>query len=173
MFHRRAETRPHVAWHANRFTGQGDDAFGQRLAVNNGTLDRVGRTHVLHQYANIRRAATVGHLFTGQNLRQLLRTAGRVFRRDDAQADTVAACQHRTHHRNGLRFIVLNANQHLLRLQDVRQDLNTFNNLRRAVLHQAIVCGDVRFAFCGVNDQCINFVTAAAQLVTRRETRAA
>ena len=74
----------------------------------------------------------------------------------------MAACQYRPHHRDGLRFIILNTNQHLLRLQDMREDLDPFKDLRRTVLHQTIVCGDIRLTLGSVDNQGVNFVAAAA-----------
>ena len=55
----------------------------------------------------------------------------------------------------------------------MRQDANTFDNLRGAILHQPIVGGDVRFTFGGVNDQGLNVIATATQLHAGRETRAA
>ena len=42
------------------------------------------------------------------------------------------------------------------------QDADAGDNLRRAILHQAIVGGNIGFAFSGVNNQGFNFVAAAA-----------
>ena len=53
MTHRGAQSRPDVAGSADGFTGQGDDALGQRLAVNNGAFYRIGGADVLHQHADI------------------------------------------------------------------------------------------------------------------------
>ncbi len=109
------------------------------------------------------------HLFTGQNLRELFRTARRVFGRDDAQANIVAARQHCTQHGDRLRFVIFNADQHFAGLQNVREDTNAFHHLRSAVLHQTIVCGNVRFTLGGVDNQRLDFVAATAQFSARRE----
>ncbi len=92
------------------------------------------------------------HLFTGQNLRKLFCATGRVFGGDHPQRNVVGICQHCTQHRNGLRFVVFNADQHLTRLENMRQDANAFHNLRRAILHQPVVGSDIGFALCGIND---------------------
>lgn len=65
-----------------------------------------------------------GDLFAGQDLRQLFCPAGRVFGRDHSQGDIVAVRQYRSQHRNGLRFIVLNTDQHFAGLQNMRKNAN-------------------------------------------------
>jgi precorrin isomerase len=64
---------------------------------------------------------------------------------------------------NCLRFVIFYAQQDLAWLKNVRQDADTFDDLRRAVLHQAVICCNVRLAFSGVNDQRFNFISAALQ----------
>jgi hypothetical protein len=59
------------------------------------------------------------------------------------------------------------------RLQNMGEDADAFDNLRRAILHQAVVGGDIGFAFGGVNNQRFNFIAAAAQFAAGRESRAA
>ena len=53
------------------------------------------------------------------------------------------------------------------------EDADAGDNLRGAILHQAIVGGNIGFAFSGVNNQGFNFVAAAAQFAAGRESRAA
>ena len=53
------------------------------------------------------------------------------------------------------------------------QDADTFDDLRRAVLHQAVISCNIRLAFSGVDDQCFNFITAALQFYTGGKTCAA
>ena len=45
----------------------------------------------------------------------------------------------------------------------MREDADPVDNLRGAVLHQAVVRRDIGFAFGGVNNQRLNFIAAAAQ----------
>ena len=45
----------------------------------------------------------------------------------------------------------------------MRQDADTFDDLRRAVLHQAVISRNVWLAFSSVNDQRFNFISAALQ----------
>ncbi len=46
----------------------------------------------------------------------------------------------------------------------MRKDTDALDDLRGAVLHQAIVSGDIRLALCGVD-----FIPAAQQFITGRE----
>ena len=55
----------------------------------------------------------------------------------------------------------------------MRQDADAFHHLRGAVLHQAIVGGNIGFALSGVDDERFNSVAAALQLNAGWETRAA
>ena len=58
-------------------------------------------------------------------------------------------------------------------MQNMRQDADTLDNLRRTVLHQTIVGGDIGFTFRRVDDQRFNFVAAALQLIAGRKACAA
>ena len=89
MADRGAETRPDIARTRDGFAGQGDDALRQRLAVNHCTFYGIGGADVLHQHADVRGASAVRHLLASQDLRQLFRAAGGIFRRDHAQRNTV------------------------------------------------------------------------------------
>ncbi|MNV40021.1 hypothetical protein D3C71_1316210 [compost metagenome] len=173
MTHRRTQPRPDVTRLRNGLACQRHYAFGQRFPVDHRAFHRVSRTDVLHQYANVRRAAAVRNLFPGQNLRQLFCTAGRVFSGNNAQANVVAARQHRTQHGDRLRLVIFNADQHFARLQNMGKDANPFDDLRGAVLHQAIISGDVRLALCGVDNQGLNFIATTAQFGAGREACAA
>ena len=173
MAHRRTQTRPDVARTGNRLAGQRHHALGQRLAVNHRAFHRIGGADVLHQHADIRRASAVRDLLAGENLRQLFCAARRVLGRDNAQANIVTARQHGAQHRDGLRFIVFDTNQHFPRLQNVRQDADAFHHLSGAILHQTIVGGDIRLALGGVDNQRLDVIATAAQLDAGREARAA
>ncbi len=159
--HRRADTRPDVARTAHGFACKRHHALGQRLAVNDGALDGKGGADVLHQYADVRGTTAVRHLFTGQDLGKLFRAARRVFGRDHAQADFMLAMQYGAHHRDSLRFVVFNADQHFARLENVRQDAHAVDNLRGAILHQAVIGGDIGLALRGVDNQRLDFIAAA------------
>ena len=115
----------------------------------------------------------MGNLLAGQDLRQLLCAAGGIFGRDHPQGNALLIGQHGAHHRNCLGFVILNADQHLLRLQNVGEDAHAVDDLRGAVLHQAIVGGDIGLALGGINNQGADFIPAAAQLGTGREARTA
>ncbi len=113
------------------------------------------------------------HLLAGEDLRQLFRTAGGVFGGDDPQHNIVRISQHRPQHRNGLRLVIFDADQYLTRLENLREDTNTLDDLRGTVLHQAIVSGNVRLAFGGINNQRFDFIAAALQFIAGWEARAA
>ena len=111
----------------------------------------------------------MGNLLSGEYLRQLFCPARRVLGRNDAQADIVATGEHRAQHGNGLRFVILNANQHFTGLQHMGEDTDPLHDLRGAVLHQAVIGGDIGFAFGGVDNQGLNFIAATAQFDAGRE----
>ncbi len=113
------------------------------------------------------------NLLAGKDLRKLFRAAGGVFGRDNAQHDVVRIRQHRPQHRDSLRLVIFNTNQYLTRLKNMRKDPNALNDLRGAVLHQAIVGGDIRLALGGVNNQRFDFIPAALQFIAGREACAA
>ena len=113
------------------------------------------------------------NLLAGQNLRQLLCTAGWVFGRDDAQLNVMRTRQHRTQHGDSLRFVIFNTDQYLTGLQNMHQDAHAFDYLCGAILHQAIISGDIGFAFGGIDNQCLNKIAATFQFRAGRETGAA
>ena len=116
MANRCSQPRPHVARTSHRFSRERHHPLGQRLTVDYRAFNRIGGPDVLHQDANVRRAPAVGDLLAGQDLRQLLRAAGRVLGGNHPQFDTVRIGKDRPHHRDSLRFIILNTDQHLTRL---------------------------------------------------------
>ena len=116
MTNRGSQSRPHVARTGNRLAREGDNALGERLTVDHRAFNRIGGPDVLHQHTDVRRAAAVGNLFAGEDLRQLLRAAGRILGGNHPQFDTVSIGKDCPHHRDGLRFIILNTDQHLTRL---------------------------------------------------------
>ena len=116
MANRGSQSRPHVPRTGNRLAREGDNALGERLTVDHRAFNRIGGPDVLHQYTDVRRAPAVGNLFAGEDLRQLLRAAGRILGGNHPQFDTVSIGKDCPHHRDGLRFIILNTDQHLTRL---------------------------------------------------------
>ena len=85
----------------------------------------------------------------------------------------MAAREHRTHHGDRLRLVIFNADQHLTGLKDMRQNAHTFHNLRCAILHQAVVGGNVGFALRRVDNQRVDLIPAALQFRGGRETGSA
>ncbi|STW39601.1 Uncharacterised protein [Klebsiella pneumoniae] len=57
--------------------------------------------------------------------------------------------------------------------QYMSEDADTLDNLRRAVLHQAVIRRDIGLALGGVNDQRFNFISATAQFTAGGEACAA
>ncbi len=55
----------------------------------------------------------------------------------------------------------------------MRQNTNTFHNLRCAVLHQTVIGGDIRLALGGIDNQGFNLIATATQFGASRETRTA
>ncbi len=173
VLHRRADARPQVAGALDSVAGQGHYALNQRFAVDDRSLDGEGGANVLHQNANSRGVLAVRHFLAGQNFGQLLGAAGRVFGGDDAQPNAGLPAQRQFQRRDCLRFVVFDADQRELGLQNVLQDLRAFNDLIGMFLHQAVVGGDVRLALGGVEDQRFHAAHAALQLAGGRETGAA
>ncbi len=173
VLHRRADARPQVARALDRVAGQGHYALNQRFTVDDRSLDGEGGADVLHQYADGRGVLAVRHFLAGQDLGQLFGAAGRVFGGDNAQRNAGLAAQRLLQRRDRLRFVVFDADQRDLGLQNMLQDLRAFNDLIGMFLHQAIVGGDVRFALGGVEDQRFHAAHAALQLAGGWETGAA
>ena len=173
MADRRTDASPDVARTLDRFSGQRHHALCQRLTVNHGALHRKGSAHVLHQNADIGRAATVRNLFTGQNTGQLLGAAGGILGRDHADLQIGFFPQRRPQCGNRLRLIVLNTDQHPFSLKDPRQNAAADQNLVGAVLHQPVVGGNIGFTLRRVDNQRINPVQATFQFGCGREARTA
>ena len=170
VLYRRADARPQVARLAEGLTGQGHHALDQGFTIDNRAFNGKGGADVLHQHTDSGGVLTVRDFFTGQDLGELLGAARRVFGRNHPQSDAwlVAQCQFQGGDRFG--FIVLDANQRDLGLQQVAQDLRTFNDLIGMFLHQTVIGSDIWLAFCGVEDQGFHPVHAALQLAGGRET---
>ena len=171
--HRRPDTRPDVTRTADGFACQRHYAFGQRLTIDNRALDGKRGADVLHQHADIRGATAMRHLFAGQDLGELFSAARRVFGRDHAQANFMLAVQHGAHHRDRLRLVIFDADQHFARLKNMRKNTHTVDNLRGAILHQAVIGGDIWLALRGIDNQRFDFIAAALKLSAGRESRAA
>ena len=115
-------------------------------------MDGDAGSDILAEHADIRRQATTGHLFTGEDLDQLPFAAGGVLGRKDLQHEwTLADCRAYGCNRFGL--VVLDADQHLLRLDQVREDLDAGHQFGRLFAHQQVVSGDVGLALGAVDDQ--------------------
>ncbi len=134
------------------FAGEGGDSRDQRLAEQHRVMDGNAGADVLAEHADVRRQATAGHLFTREDLDQLLLAAGGVLGRKDLEHEG-ALPDGGAHRGDGLGFVVLDADQHVLRLDQVREDFDTRHQFGGFLAHQQIVGGDVRLALGTVDDQ--------------------
>ncbi len=110
------------------------------------------------------------HFLTGENFGQLFGPARRVFGRDDADLQVSIAAQRLFQRGNRLRFVVFDTNEHLLCLQNKRQNAAAFQHFPGAVLHQSVIGRDVGFTLSCIDNQCIHAAQAALQLGGGRET---
>ncbi len=167
------DAAPDVARLRNRLAGQGHHALGQRLAVDHRALHRPSGADVLHQHADIGRASAVRHFQSGKNFGELLRAAGGIFGRNDADVQIALAAQRLLQRGDRFRLIVFDADQHALGLQHPGEDAAAFQHFGGIILHQAIVGGDIGLALGGVDNQGFHPAQAAAQLGAGGKARAA
>ncbi len=154
------------------FASEGGDARDQRLAEQHGVMDGNAGADVLAEHADIRWQTTAGHLFASEDLDQLLFAAGGVLGRKDLEHEG-ALTDGRAHRGDGFGLVVLDADQHVLRLDQVREDLDTCYQLGGFFTHQQIVGGDVRLALGAVDDQRADRLgRRGAELYCGGETRA-
>ncbi len=135
-----------------RFAGEGGDARNQRLAEQYRVVDGDAGADVLAEHADIRWQATTGHLFSGENLDQLFFAAGRVLGRENLQREGALA-DGRPHRGDRFGLVVLDTDQYLLRLNQMRENLDTCYQLGGFFTHQQVIGGDVGFALSAVDDQ--------------------
>ncbi len=152
FIHRGADQHLDVHRLCQRLAGQGGDARDQRFAEEHGVVDGDAGSDVLAEHADIRRQATTGHLFAGENLDQLLFTAGRILGREDLQGEG-ALTDGSAHRGDRFGLVVLDADQYFLRLDQVREDLDSRDQLGRLFTHQQVVGGDVGLALGAIDDQ--------------------
>ena len=164
----------HVGGVIEGVAGQGGNALDQRLAQQYGIVDRQQGAYVLADHADVGGQAATGHLFTCQYLDQLLLTARGVFGREDHDLHAVARANGLAHRCDGLWLVVLNADQHLLWVQNMLKYLDTRNDLLGVVTHGTVVGRDVRLTLGAINDQRMNFLLGARLEFDRgREARTA
>ena len=114
-------------------------------------------TDVLAENTDIRRQAAAGYFLAGENLDQLFFPAGGVFGGDDHHLHRPLA--HRfAHGGDGLRLVVLDADQYLIRLEDMHQHFDTRDDLRRPVAHGHVISGDIGLALGAVDDQRVDMM---------------
>ncbi|MCY1398729.1 hypothetical protein D9M71_137660 [compost metagenome] len=123
--------------------------------------------------ADIRRQAAGRDFAAGENLDQLALAAGGVLGRNRPQLERPLA-DGGLHRGDGFRLVVLDADQHLFRLQDVDEHLDAGDQFGGAFAHQHVVGADVGLALGAVDDQGVDIVLGArGQLGGGGETGAA
>ena len=132
----------------------------------------------MDQHADIRRAPAGRHFQTGEHLDHLFFRTHRIHRRHRNYLDRAAGrCRSRAgrdHRGKRLRLVVLDADQNLACTGGMCDQADAFDDLRRALLHQTVVAGQIGLAFTAVHDQRMHFAVARkVQLYRRRKCRAA
>ena len=98
-------------------------------------VDGHASADVLAENADIGRQPARGHLDTGENLDQLFLAAGGVL--GGKHPHLVAALAAGVAHRgDGLGLVVLDADQHLIGLDQLHQDIDAGNQFAGALTHQ-------------------------------------
>ena len=153
FLHRRADQRLVIARLLD-VAGHRDDARDERLAALQGVPDRPGGGDVEALHAVVCAAHAVGHLDAGEHADQLLGAARRVARRHRHHLHVLAQPRHRgTHRLRRLGLVVLDADQHLLRLQHVAHDRPAAHDGFRLLAHQQVIAGNEGLAFRPVQHQ--------------------
>ena len=114
------------------------------------------------------------HFLAGQDTDQLLGATGRVERRhlDDLEG-FAERLDCGTHGIGGFRLVVLDADQHLFRLQQVAENADAADDLVGAFAHQQVVAGDEGLALGTVDHQFVHWHRfRCRQLAVGRENRA-
>ena len=150
--------------------GKGDDAADQRLAVQHRAADGVDGGDVEALHAVFGGAHAVRNGLAGQHVDQLLGATAGVFGWHCHHAVAVHGGGG-LHRGDGLRLVILDADQHLVRLQRVAGDGDAVADGVGALAHQAVVAADIGFALGTVDDQ--RFQRADAELEMAGEHRAA
>ncbi len=118
-------------------------------------MDGDAGADVLAEHADIGRQAAAGNLFAGEDLDQLLFATGGVLGGEDLE-HIGALANGGAHGGDGFGLVVLDADQHLLRLDQVFEYLDARHQLRRLLAHQQVIGGDIGLAFGAVDDQRAN-----------------
>ena len=150
--HRGAEQHLDVHRSGQGLTGQGGNARDQRFAVHHRVMDGHASADVLAEHADIRRQATAGHFHAGENLDQLFFATGGVFGGEYFEL-IAALVQRAAHGGDGFGLIVFDADQHLIRLDQLHQNVDTADHLVGAFAHEKIVGADIGFALGAIDDQ--------------------
>ena len=174
LVHRRADQGLEVA-RLRDIAGHRDQARDQRAAQIDRLMDRQRGAHIEALHAEIGGQRTMRHLDAGQHPDQLAHAAGRIAGRDrDHRAGFGLFGGRGLHRRDRLGLVVLDADQHLVGLQQMAHDRRATQDLGRAFAHQPVVAGDVGFALGAVQDQRAGRVFGArAQLDVGRKARSA
>ena len=116
MGYGRAQWHPVITRLWNIAAGHCDDPLYERLTQANGFTNGEGGAYVVHYYPKLRRNSAGRYFLPGNDLDQLLFTAGRVFGRDHSDPDTslgqVAAIKRLLHRLYGFGLVILDGDNY-------------------------------------------------------------
>ena len=173
ILHRGADQYLKILRFMYAFSGDSGNSGNKRLPVYNSVENSHSAADVLADNANLRGQTAAGHLFSCEDLNELLFAAGGILggERDDLDICTLSC---RTQSGNAFWFIVLDTDQSFFRSDDLPQNFCALNDLVSLFAHQDIVSSDVRLTLCAVDDQCFNLgVRLDRQFDRARKTGAA
>ena len=144
------------------------DAPDQRFAEAHRAMHGGGGAHVVHDYADIGGAAVRWHFLPGQCFDELPVGTHRVARRHRAHLDLRKACGGAAHGGDGLGLVVLDADQRLARAGAMQHQAHPIDHVGGPVAHDAVVAGEIGFAFAAVDDQRVDLAALAERQLDRR-----
>ncbi len=145
-----------VAWFPDAASAQGDVAGDLRLTRDHCFRHRGEGGHVLAQDSDPGWGAVGRYFLAGEDADELFLAAAGIEGGDGADLGGVpdVAFRHRQlHGRDGLRFVVLDADQAFPHAQQVHDDACPPDDVTGALPHQHVVAGDVGLALGAVQDE--------------------
>ena len=130
----------------------------------------------MHDAANIGRKSAARHLTIGDELHELVLTAGRVNGRDlfDDDAIVLDSRQFFAESCDGLGLVTFDGDETDVHLQGMHQDPRTPDDRLGSFAHQDVIAADVRLAFNAIEYQVFDFAgTGLHELLCRRKNCAA
>ena len=129
--------------------------------MGQGTVDAGGGTHVVADHADISRQAMTGHFATRKHFDELFFTAGGIDGGYFLDLDILDALvfKHLPERGTGLRFIIFDSDEHACDAEDMANDACAFDDFFGTFAHQAVIAGDIGFAFRTVDDQGVDVLS--------------